>query len=190
MTLRENKLYIYVVIIALLSWLMLNMTGMIESQFIQVPAHSPDYYSKGYAKWEMNELGALKNKIVADEMIHYSDDMTTHMLAPIMTFINTNELTPPWVVKSETGILSGDGKDLALNGQVVIDRIKADGISPLRINTSELKVKPETNYAETVAWAEIMSELNVTTGIGMNMTFIDPVHLQLLANVKGRYEKK
>ena len=190
MTFRDHKIYINVVIIALLSWLLLSMTEMIETQFIQVPAHSPDYYSKGYEKLEMNKFGALKNKVLANEMIHYSDDGTTHMLAPIMTFINANELTPPWIVKSETGILSSDGKDLALNGQVVIERIKADGVSPLRINTSELKVKPETNYAETVTWAEIISELNVTTGIGMNMTFIDPVHLQLLTNVKGRYEKK
>ena len=190
MMLQENKFYIYIAIVTLLSWLMLRMTGMIDTHNIQAPAHSPDYSSKGYTKWEMNEFGALKKKVLADEMIHYSDDGTTHMTSPIMTFINANAMIPPWVVKSETGILSSDGKDLSLNGKVVIDRIKADGVSPLRINTSELKVKPETNYAETVEWAELISELNITTGIGMNLTFTDPVHLQLLANVKGSYEKK
>jgi len=190
MTLRENNFYAYVAIVALLSWLILKMTGMIETPINQASAHSPDYSSKGYTKWEMNEFGALKKKVLADEMIHYSDDGTTHMVVPIMTFINANKITPPWVVKSETGVLSSDGKDLSLNGKVLIDRIKAAGVSPLRINTSELKVKPETNYAETVEWAELISELNITTGIGMNLTFTDPVHIQLLANVKGSYEKK
>ena len=190
MTIRENKFYINIAIIALLSWLVLRMTGMVDTQVIHAPAHSPDYSSKDYTKWEMNELGKLKKKVLADEMIHFSDDGTTHMKKPVMTFINTNAMIPPWVVNSESGILSSDGKDLSLNGQVVIDRIKAVGISPLRINTSELKVKPETNYAETVEWAELISELNITTGIGMNLTFIDPVHIQLLANVKGSYEKK
>ncbi len=190
MTLRENKFYIYITAVALLSWFMLRMSGMIETYNNQTPAHSPDYYSKGYTKWEMNELGILKKKVIADEMIHYSDDGTTHMVNPVMTFFNANTKTPPWIVKSETGLLSSDGKDLALNGKVNIDRAKAVGISPLTINTSELKVKPETNYAQTVEWAELISELNITTGIGMNMTFADPVHLELLANVKGSYDKK
>ena len=136
MTLRENNFYAYVAIVALLSWLILKMTGMIETPINQASAHSPDYSSKGYTKWEMNEFGALKKKVLADEMIHYSDDGTTHMVVPIMTFINANKITPPWVVKSETGVLSSDGKDLSLNGKVLIDRIKAAGVSPLRINTS------------------------------------------------------
>ena len=53
----------------------------------QIPAHSPDYFSKGYTKWEMNELGTLKNKLLSDEMIHYSDDGTTHMVNPINVFL-------------------------------------------------------------------------------------------------------
>jgi lipopolysaccharide export system protein LptC len=190
MIIRDNKFYIYTATIALLSWLLLRVTGMIDTQFNQVPVHSPDYFSKGYLKLEMSELGVPKKKVIADEMIHYSDDKTTHMVNPVMTFFNANVKTPPWVVKSEAGILSTDGKDLLLNGQVVIDRIKAEAISPLRINTRNLKVKPETSYAETVEWAELISGLNITTGIGMNLTFIDPIHIQLLANVKGNYEKK
>ena len=121
-------------------------------------------------------------------MIHYSDDGTTHMVNPIMFF--HNEKTPPWVIKSETGILSGDGKDLLLNGKVTIDRAKAEGVTQLTINTSMLKVKPETSYAETNEWAELISPPNKTTGTGMKLTFAEPIHLQLLANVKGKYETK
>jgi lipopolysaccharide export system protein LptC len=110
------------------------------------------------------------------------------MVNPIMFF--HNEKTPPWVIKSAIGILSGDGKDLLLNGKVAIDREKAKGVTPLTINTSVLKVNPETSYAETNEWAELISPPNKTTGIGMKMTFVQPIHLQLLANVKGTYETK
>jgi lipopolysaccharide export system protein LptC len=188
MTLRENKIYLYLAIIALISWWLVKLTGLEEIFHGQVPAHSPDYFSKGYTKWEMNELGILKSKLLSDEMIHYSDDGTTHMVNPIMFF--HNEKTPPWVIKSETGILSGDGKDLLLNGKVTIDRAKATGVSQLTINTSMLKVKPETSYAETNEWAELISPPNRTTGTGMKLIFVAPVHLQLLANVKGKYETK
>lgn len=188
MNLRENKIYLYLVVIALISGWLVKLTGLDEIFHSQVPAHSPDYFSTGYTKWEMNELGTLKNKLLADKMVHYSDDGTTHMTNPIMFFYN--EKTPPWVVKSETGILSRDGKDLLLNGKVIIDRKKAEGVTPLTINTSELKVKPEISYAETDEWAELLSPPNTTTGTGMKLTFVEPIHLQLLANVKGKYETK
>ena len=188
MSLRENKLYLYLSIVALISWWLVKLTGVVEIYRGQTPAHSPDYFSKGYTKWELNELGTLKNKLLADEMIHYSDDGTTHMVNPVIFF--HNEKTPPWVIKSETGILSGDGKDLLLNGKVVIDRAKAEGVSQLTINTSALKVKPETSYAETSEWAELISPPNKTTGTGMKLTYAQPNHLELLANVKGKYETK
>jgi len=185
---RENKIYLYLAVIALMSWWLVELTGVDLVYHGQAPAHSPDYSSKGYTKWEMNELGRLKSKLLSDEMIHYSDDGTTHMVNPVMFF--HNEKTPPWVIKSETGILSGDGKDLLLNGKVAIDRAKAEGVSQLTINTSALKVKPETSYAETSQWAELISPPNKTTGTGMKLTYAQPIHLELLANVKGKYETK
>ncbi|WP_262966924.1 LPS export ABC transporter periplasmic protein LptC [Methylobacter psychrophilus] len=188
MSLRESKLYIYLVVIALISGWLVKLTDFDEIFHTQVPVHSPDYFSSNYTKWEMSDLGTLKSKVLADKMTHYSDDGTTHMVNPIMFFYN--EKTPPWVINSETGILSSDGKDLLLNGKVIVNREKAEGVAQLTINTSELKVKPETSYAETDQWAELISPPNTTTGTGMKMTFAQPIHLQLLANVKGKYETK
>ena len=188
MSLKENKPYLYLAVIALMSWWLVKMTGVEEIFHVPTPAHSPDYSSKGYTKWEMSQLGTLKNKLLADELIHYSDDGTTHMVNPIMS--SHNDKTPPWVIKSETGILSGDGKDLLLNGKVAIDRAKGEGVSQLTINTSVLKVKPETSYAETNEWAELISPPNKTTGTGMKLMYAQPIHLELLANVKGKYETK
>lgn len=127
------------------------------------------------------QTGKLKNKLIAEKVTHYNDD-TTHSIKPVMYFYN--DKTPPWVVKSETGILSADGKDMFLNGKAVVSRAKAEKTKELIINTSNLRVKPETNDAETDEWAELLSPPNVTTGTGMKMVFVSPVHLELLANVK------
>jgi lipopolysaccharide export system protein LptC len=188
MSLKENRIYLYVSIIAVMSWLLVKLTGVGEIERATIPPHSPDYFSKGYTKWEMNELGTLNNKLISDEIIHYSDDDTTHAVNPLMFFYN--DKTPPWIIKADTGILSGDGKDLLLNGKVSINRAKAEGVSQLIINTSMLRVKPETSYAETNEWAELISPPNRTTGIGMKLIFVQPIHLELLANVKGEYETK
>ncbi|MCX7094319.1 MAG: LPS export ABC transporter periplasmic protein LptC [Methylobacter sp.] len=186
--LNGHYTYLYLVIIAALSWGLIKLTGIDESTRTAIPAHSPDYFSKGYTKWEMSELGTPKSKLVADEMIHYSDDSTTHMAKPIMTFYNDE--TPPWIIQSETGILSADGKDLLLNGKVYVDRASAEGIRALKIYTFNLRVKPETSYAETNEWAELISLPNWTTGVGMKLVFAQPIHLELLSNVKGNYETK
>jgi lipopolysaccharide export system protein LptC len=188
MSLKENRIYLYVIIIAAMSWWLVKLAGVDEIERASIPPHSPDYFSKGYTKWEMNELGTLKNKLLSDEIIHYSDDGNTHMVNPLMFFYN--EKTPPWIIKSETGILSGDGKVLLLNGKVTVNRDKAEGVSQLIINTSMLRVKLESSYAETNEWAELISPPNKTTGTGMKLTFVKPIHLQLLANVKGKYETK
>jgi lipopolysaccharide export system protein LptC len=188
MKFNDNKLYFYTAGIAVLSWMLVKLTGVIEIGHIEAPLHSPDYFSKGYTKWDMGELGTLKNKVLADEMMHFSDDGTTQLKNLTMFFYNNK--TPPWVVKSETGELSANGKDLLLNGHVAINRAGGSGIHELIINTSNLKVKPDTSHAETAEWAELISPPNRTVGTGMKLVFVEPIYVELLSHVKGKYEKK
>lgn len=185
--LNDNYGYLCLIILAVISGWLVKLTGLDEFNRIIAPTHSPDYFSKGYTKLEMNELGRLKSKLDAEEMIHYSDDSTSHMTKPIMYFYN--DKTPPWIIKSDTGVLSADGKNLMLSGKVYVDRAAAEGVRELKIFTSDLKVKPKINYAETNKWAELISMPSWTTGIGMKLVFAEPIHLELLSHVKGNYEK-
>jgi lipopolysaccharide export system protein LptC len=184
----EKFLYIFLASLALFSWWLAEYSGIIQAIKVTPTGDNPDYFSTGYTKWEMDETGKLKNKLVAEEMKHFLGFWATHTKKPVMQFMN-NE-TPPWIVESETGILSKDGKQLQLNGKVTINRAKAEGVRQLTINTSQLMVNPETSYAETKEWAELISPPNITTGTGMKVTFKEPIHLQLLSQVKGKYETK
>ena len=188
MNLTENKRYIFLSIIALLSAWLANNTEILQISKKASPAHSPDYFSSGYMKWQMNKQGTLKSTLIADKITHYSDDGTSHTIKPIMTFFN--DKTPPWVITSETGILSADGKNLQLNGKVKIDRAESKDHREITINTSNMKVQPEINYAETQEWAELINYPHKTTGTGMNMTYIEPIHIEFLAHVKGNYVTK
>lgn len=179
--------YLLLLTLAIISWWLVKITGTDENR-VPVPAHSPDSFSKNYVKWEMNATGTLKSKLLADKMEHYSDDGTTYLERPLIIFDNGR--MPPWLIKSETGILSADGKNLLLKGQVVIARDKSDQTRAIKITTTNLNVKPETSYAETTERAELLSPPNLTTGKGMKLVFAQPIHLELLANVQGKYEKK
>ncbi|MDD1614970.1 MAG: hypothetical protein CG439_41 [Methylococcaceae bacterium NSP1-2] len=186
MKIRNKRFYLTLTTVALVSWGLVRLIEGDGEQRSIVPAHSTDYFSTGYTKFEMNEFGKLDKKLIAEQVMHYSDDDTTHTVNPLMFFYN--EKTPPWVIKAQAGVLSADGKDLFLNGKAVVSRAKADGVKELIINTSNLRVKPDTSYAETNEWAELISPPNTTTGIGMKLVFVAPIHLELLSNVKGKYE--
>lgn len=189
MRLQNFKLYFYLSVLALLSWVLVELTGgEMISRLSGASPHSPDYFSTGYTKWEMGTDGREKNKLTADKMTHYQDDGTTHLENPVMVFLN--DKTPPWVVKSQSGILSADGKVLQLQGKVSVERAGAPGVKQLIINTSNATVNPDTSYAETKEWAELINPPNITTGIGMKLVFKEPIHIQLLADVKGKYETK
>ena len=112
----------------------------------------------------------------------------THLQKPVIQFVN--EKTPPWIIAGETGILSNDGKLLQLNGKVTVNRAKGETVKQLIINTTNVLVSPETSFAETKEWAELISPPNITTGTGMKLTYKEPIHLELLSKVKGKYETK
>jgi lipopolysaccharide export system protein LptC len=188
MRLRHLRLHAYLAVLGLLSWGLVKLTGSDEEALMVVPPHSPDYFSTGYRKWEMGTDGLLKTQLTADRMTHYSDDGTLHLQKPLMIF--HNQETPPWVINAEAGVLSADGKNLKLNGKVKVERAEGQGVKALIINTSNARVKPETHYAETDEWAELISPPNRTVGIGMKLVFEQPVHVQLLSKVQGKYETK
>jgi len=178
--------YLLLTTLSLASWWLLKLNG-IEDGRIPAPLHSPDFFSTRYVKWEMDGLGQPKKKLVADKIEHFADDGLTHLLNPKMDFKNNQSVS--WTIHSEAGVLSKDGKDLNLTGQVIIERGESGKQRMLKIITSNLKVQPETNQAETQERVEIINPPNVTTGVGMKLFFAEPVTLRLLANVKGKYEK-
>lgn len=179
--------YFYVAAVAFISWWLQQVyeQGPSESKIVE---NSPDFFSIGYYKKVMSLDGLPKSELSADKMLHYKADGSTHLEQPVMILYNPN--AAPWVIKSEKGIMAADGDNLQLNGAAVISREAMPGSSALNVTTSDLRVKLSTNYAETAAWADIISPPNQTSGTGMEVTFVSPIHLKLLSKVKGRYEIK
>ena len=182
--------YVFALLLAGASWWLVEIFYVpdeVRTEVSTLPKHSPDYFSKGYRKKEMDEQGSLKSELFAEEMLHYSDNGVTHMSKPIMTFFNPD--TPPWVIKADTGTLSVDGEDLSLNGKVFINRDKSENTKQFAMETSNLRVKTQENYAEGDEWTKLSSPPHWAEGIGVQMVFKKPISLKLLANVKSYYER-
>ncbi|MCK4493731.1 MAG: LPS export ABC transporter periplasmic protein LptC [Methylococcales bacterium] len=191
-SLKKSTPYFLALSLAGLSWWLVEFFRLPDDEKRKPPAlsiqKSPNYFSKGYLKKEMDKNGFLKSKLAAQEMNHYSNEGITKMLKPVMTLYNSK--APPWVIRSELGILSNNGKDLQLKGKVFIHRNKSEGVRELGIETSNLNVKLKDSYAEGSEWTKISSPPHWTTGTGIQMTFKKPISLKLLANVKSYYDTK
>ncbi len=183
----KYQLYVYVALLALLSWWLQQLYEQRETE-LKIAENSPDFFSEGYYKKEMDPQGLPKSELTADKIQHYKTDGSSHLEKPKMTLFNPD--AAPWEIVSESGIMAADGDNLQLNGPAVISREASANASALKVTTSDLRVKLSSNYAETSAWADIISPPNQTSGTGMQVTFVSPIHLKLLSKVKGRYEIK
>ena len=186
MTSGQYRVYLVLFVLVISSWFLVDLFEQEETEVTQIVDNSPDYFSTGYYKKEMAENGLAKNELIADKMTHYSEDKTTHLVSPIMTLHDSD--MPPWIIRSETGVLEADGDNLLLAGKVFISRESMKKRNAFQLNTSNLRVKLSTSYAKTDEWAVIIDGRNRTEGVGLESTFVDPIRLKFLSRVKGRYE--
>jgi Uncharacterized protein conserved in bacteria len=131
----KYQLYFYVAAVALFSWWLQQLYEQ-RAVEMEVAANSPDFFSTGYYKLEMDLQGVPKSELVADKMLHYKSDGSTHLEHPVITLYSTN--AAPWVIKSESAIMAADGDNLQLNGKALINREASKGSSALKIDTSDL----------------------------------------------------
>jgi lipopolysaccharide export system protein LptC len=185
---KHNAFYGYVIALAIVSSLLAKWLVNEDVERREAVAHSADFFSVGYQKWQMNEQGGLGSHLTANKMAHYSDDGTTELENPLMFFYNAPN--PAWQIQAETGKLEKSSETLWLNGNVEIERAASSQGRELIIHTENLQVLPKTSFAQTSEFTELRSGNNITTGLGMKATFSAPVHLELLAKVHGSYDKK
>ncbi|MCP4128216.1 MAG: LPS export ABC transporter periplasmic protein LptC [Gammaproteobacteria bacterium] len=148
--------------------------------------HKIDYYVRNFTTTLMGEQGEPFRRLSAELMVHYPDDDTTELTKPYITMFE--QMVPEWKIASETGWLSGDGDLLLLQGKVTIDRPKTPIQEPVRIVTSDLRVQPNQNYAETEEQITIDTPDNRITSKGMQAWLTNPMRIKFSANVRGRYE--
>ena len=186
MTDKNRVVYLVAALLAFGSWWLVQISAEGPETDMEVAQHTADYYSIGYQKHQMDDTGALRSEVKAARMVHYADDGTVHLQEPVLSFFRPN--SKPWVIKAESGIVLNKGKEVLLNGFVFASKAAMLGGRLVSIRTSDLRVLPESSYAETIQWAELSSPPDKTTGIGMQLNYADPIRITLLSNVQGKYE--
>lgn len=144
----------------------------------------PDYTVDNFTATEMDETGKPHRRLSAIELRHYADDDSNELQSPRLTMFE--DAAPPWLVRSETARVPGNGDDILLQGEVFIDRARGEETQPMHIETRELLVKRRQNYAETDQPVRATSELDwVTSKTGAEIWLGENLRIKLLGRVRG-----
>jgi lipopolysaccharide export system protein LptC len=127
--------------------------------------HDPDYYMEDFSTLTLEEDGRAKNRLKAVYMAHYQDNDTTELLKPAMEIYRVGRL--PLYLSAERGWVTDDNNVVVLRGNVRLWEDDAAGKRVLQVDTTEVKVLLDSEYAETDQRAVIVSKSSTITGTGM-----------------------
>jgi len=176
-------LVLVMVLAAVVSWRLVQEEKPPSQGITKSGPREIDYYVTGLDVTRMTTAGRPAHRLRAVNLQHYTDDDTTELQTPHLTVFQVD--TPPWEVDAESGWVSTDGSLILLSGEVLIERKGDNDNRPIRLLTSELRVQPAQDYAETDEKVRVESEADWIDAVGMQAWLRPPSRLKFLSQVKG-----
>lgn len=165
-------------------WLLYRVESVAEAPTPQI-VHAPDFYMEDFTTLTMDERGAPHRELRAERLEHFPDTRTKELRAP--HFVLRGGPQPPWEVRSERAWISPDGDEVLLQGSVRAWRQGPDGVPLVELRSREIRVLPESSYAEGAEPVVIRTPSSETRGVGMRL-FLEEERLELLSKVTTRYD--
>ncbi len=147
--------------------------------------HDPDYIINNFSATSLGVSGAPRFLLSAQEMKHFPDDDTTHLVEPRLTSPYKDK--PPVHISAQKGEVSHDGEEVFLHDDVHVLRDPSGKDSGMEIATSYLHVVPDDETADTDRTVTITEARGITTAVGMRLDSKARV-LKLLSRVRSQYE--
>lgn len=185
----SNRLRIILLLsgLAVLSAVVVNWLAEEKQQQSPQEAHYPDYYMENFSTLTMEQDGSPKNRLFADYMAHYADDDTMELTRPRLEVFKKDK--PPMIITAEKGWVTSNNTVILLAGRVDLWQNNNEGIRELEVNTSEVRVLLDQDYAETDEHATIKGINSVVDTDGLRAYFRQN-RIELLNNVHGKIEPK
>jgi lipopolysaccharide export system protein LptC len=144
-----------------------------------------DYTISRFDVVRMRPDGQPRHQLKSVYLERFADDGSSALQQPFLTVFG--EDAPPWQINSERGHISPDGNQVELLGAVLIERDGDAENRAMRIETRNLRVRPDEDYAETDEQVTVKSGSDWIDAVGMQAWFGPPSRIKFLSQVKGRY---
>ncbi len=184
--LPRPALFAAVLAAAALTWWLAGGTPEGEVAAVAPAGHVPEYFARNLRTVTMDAQGRPARALETPHLTRFLDDQSSELETPVLTVYKADE--PPWVIRSERAWVSADGDTVLLQGTVRITRDAAPGIRPVAIDTTNLLVRPDDDYAETAEYATLSSLGSRAAGVGVQAWLGQPNRIKLLSQARGHYE--
>lgn len=168
------------------AWLLQNLSAVSETDS-NVKYHDPDYYLEDFTTVTMEDDGTPKHKLYAVYMAHYPDDDTSELLKPKMEIFRNDKL--PVYIEAEKGWVTAGNEVIFLQGDVKMWEYDIEGNYVMQVDTSEVRVLLNDEYAETDKYATITTNSSIITGTGMR-AFLPDSRLEVINHDKTTIKSK
>ncbi len=176
-------LIIVVAIAATSSWL-LNKVEVQPFDLVKPTPHDMDYFLTNFNATIMNKEGKPHYILNGTRLEHFPDDGSIDITLPDIKLFR--EKLSPWYLKAKQARILKKGTLIHLNGKVSMRRPGNKNEPELKLDTSNLTIKADLDYAETRDAVFIQTEKHRLKAIGMRVYLADG-RLELLSNVEGFY---
>lgn len=186
---KSPRWYAILVSLALLTGWLASILIPRESQMRETGSSGRiDYYSKDVTRTLLDEQGKPRQMLFATELYHYPEDDRTELTKPVLTLYGNQSI--PWVIRSDTALLPANSEVVYLNGKVWISRAADKNGRKLDILTSNARVKPNEDYAETSEFIQMLSPPDTLSGKGAEVHFGENIKIRLLSEVRRKHDAK
>lgn len=127
------------------------------------PADRPDYVLEDFELVALNADGRESFTLRAPTLARRPGDRTMNLTTPV--FLVPNGAGRYWDIRSKTGWVSADQKEIRLIGEVKANG-PSDELRPVTMNTERLNVYPQQNRASTDAVVTIVQPGSILRGRG------------------------
>ncbi|NIM72208.1 MAG: LPS export ABC transporter periplasmic protein LptC [Gammaproteobacteria bacterium] len=173
------------VTLAVASGLWLAAIGQPQGQSARFTGRAPDLTMEEFEVTTMGEDGNPLRRLSAAYMAHFNTTGTKELRHPHLVVYRSG--SEPWHIASERGWISADNDVLMLLGRVDIWRNYPQGRREIHIETEDLRVLPDVEFAETALPVAISTPESLTRGVGMR-AYLGENRVQLLSRVKTTIE--
>ena len=154
-----------------------------EALRAEIIRESPDFTSTNIALTQFKPDGTAERRIFAAYAEHYEDGRMMS-IKPRLVTLSVDE--PQVKARADTGISTDAGETVNFAGNVVVSRAGDRNNAPMRFETQELTVFPDTQVFETGAPVTLVNGADVTTGIGLTFDNVERT-VNIHSNVKSSF---
>ena len=180
------KLALILIMVAGLSYWLLDKLIIDDKEALAKLANYPDYYMENFNTLKMNKDGTPKNLLSASYMAHYPDDNTTELDYPKLKIFKENG--SPINVTADKGWVTSSNEVILLVGNVHLYQTNDYGEMALELMTKDARVLVDKEYAETDKPATLINKNSTTNSIGMRI-YLQEQRMEFLNNVQTTIEK-